>query len=602
MTAGNAAVGCCSLLFWAIACLVAAPQTTAESFHHVGTAVGKSEPRSSKSGLNGNESAFHLLLIGGSSAAVECHSVVQLNGSQWCSFVKTTEDCKLDSGFIDYLQGAICGFRHNLLPLAVFLYAIWLFYLFAFLGTTAELFFCPNLAAIAASLKLSHNVAGVTFLALGNGAPDVFSAIAAFSDPRTANLAIGALFGAGIFVTTIVAGGVALASPFIVASRPFLRDVIFYMAAVFWTFLILYFGSIDLGEALGYLALYAVYVLTVIISSLIYQKCKNQEHASLNTCQSEYCDVEDTNPSCIRIRSHEDASEYQPLIRMEESKSTKSILLDSLNPINFQEWRRKRLPWKIFKCLLLPIEFFLLICIPVVDFDQEGHNWKRPLNCLQVVTGSLVCILAFKSGYYGLLRIGDQLPVWVLVLLISLIIAALIFFTTKNEEPPKYHCVFSFIGFLFSTILINTVATEVVNLLRAIGIIFNLSNTVLGLTLLAWGNSVGDLFSDITLARQGYQRMAIAACFGGIIFNMLFGIGLSSLIQMPYNNNVLEIKCDGLLDWILVGSLGLSLVMSFILIPVQRFKLGKAYGGILVSFYVLFIIVALLTEAGIIHV
>ncbi|XP_059511064.1 mitochondrial sodium/calcium exchanger protein isoform X2 [Stegostoma tigrinum] len=582
MTASDAAVGCCSLLFWTITCIVAVPQTMADSYH-VETAVGKSEPVSSKSGiLNSNGSMLNHLLVGGGTATVECHSVVQLNGTQWCSFVKTTEDCKLDSGFIDYLQGAVCGFHHNLLPLAILLCAIWLIYLFVFLGTTAELFFCPNLAAIAASLKLSHNVAGVTFLALGNGAPDVFSAIAAFSDPRTANLAIGALFGAGIFVTTVVAGGVALANPFIVASRPFLRDVIFYMAAVFWTFLVLYFGRIDLGQALGYIALYVVYVLTVIISSLIYQKHKNQEPASLYSCQSE-------------------TSEYQPLIGTEESKSTKSILLDSINPIDFQKWRRKRLPWKIFKCLMLPIEFFLLICIPVVDSDQEDHNWKRPLNCLQVVTGSVVCIFAFKSGYYGLLRINDQFPVWALVLLISLIIATLIFFTTKNEEPPKYHCVFSFVGFLFSTILINTVATEVVNLLRAFGIIFNLSNTVLGLTLLAWGNSVGDLFSDITLARQGYQRMAIAACFGGIIFNMLFGIGLSSLIQMPYNNYVLEIKCDGLLDWVLVGSLGLSLAMSFISIPVQRFKLGKAYGGILVSFYFIFIVVALLTEAGIIH-
>lgn len=36
---------------------------------------------------------------------------------------------------------------------------------------------------------------GVTFLALGNGAPDVFSAMAAFSRPQTAGLAIGALFG-----------------------------------------------------------------------------------------------------------------------------------------------------------------------------------------------------------------------------------------------------------------------------------------------------------------------------------------------------------------------------------------------------------------------
>lgn len=36
---------------------------------------------------------------------------------------------------------------------------------------------------------------GVTFLALGNGAPDIFSAIAAFSRPHTAGLAVGALFG-----------------------------------------------------------------------------------------------------------------------------------------------------------------------------------------------------------------------------------------------------------------------------------------------------------------------------------------------------------------------------------------------------------------------
>uniref|UniRef100_UPI00398F5D30 mitochondrial sodium/calcium exchanger protein isoform X3 n=1 Tax=Pristiophorus japonicus TaxID=55135 RepID=UPI00398F5D30 len=541
MMAGDAAV-IWFLLGWTVTCIVTDPLAAAESYPF-GTVAGKSEPYSSKSSIF-NGSSFSLLLEEGSSGTMECRGVIQLNGSQWCSFVKTTEDCKIDSGFIDYLQGAICGFHHNLLPLPIVLYVIWLVYLFTFLGATAEDFFCPNLAAISASLKLSHNVAGVTFLALGNGAPDVFSAIVAFSDPRTANLAIGALFGAGIFVTTVVAGGVALARPFTVASRPFLRDVIFYMAAVFWTFVVLYFQSIDLGQAL--------------------------------------------------------ASEYQSLIG-EEPKSTKSILLDSLNPIDLQKWRRKHLPWKIFKCLKLPIEILLRICIPVVDSDQEDHNWKRPLNCLQIITGSLVCILTFKSGYYGLLLIYGQFPVWALVLLITLILAALIFFTTKNEEPPKYHCVFSFLGFLFSIVLINTVATEIVNLLRAFGIIFNLSNTVLGLTLLAWGNSIGDLFSDITIARQGYPRMAIAACFGGIIFNMLFGIGLSSLFQMPYNNNVLEIKHDGLLDWILVGSLGLSLIMSFIFIPVQGFKLKRLYGIILVVYYIMFVVVALLTEANIIH-
>lgn len=54
-------------------------------------------------------------------------------------------------------------------------------------------------------------------------------------------------------MTTVVAGSVALVKPFTVASRPFLRDVIFYMAAVFWTFNVLYKREIFLEEALGLL-------------------------------------------------------------------------------------------------------------------------------------------------------------------------------------------------------------------------------------------------------------------------------------------------------------------------------------------------------------
>jgi sodium/potassium/calcium exchanger 6 len=42
-----------------------------------------------------------------------------------------------------------------------------------------EYFFVPSLASIADILKLSPAIAGVTLLALGNGAPDVFTSYAA---------------------------------------------------------------------------------------------------------------------------------------------------------------------------------------------------------------------------------------------------------------------------------------------------------------------------------------------------------------------------------------------------------------------------------------
>lgn len=111
--------------------------------------------------------------------AVDCRHVYSLNASDRCDFILANPDCHSDGGYLDYLKGIFCYFAPSLLLLTVTLYVLWLLYLFLVLGVTAAKFFCPNLSAIATTLKLSHNVAGVTFLAFGNGAPDIFSAMVA---------------------------------------------------------------------------------------------------------------------------------------------------------------------------------------------------------------------------------------------------------------------------------------------------------------------------------------------------------------------------------------------------------------------------------------
>ncbi|XP_061459130.1 mitochondrial sodium/calcium exchanger protein isoform X2 [Rhineura floridana] len=500
--------------------------------------------------------------IQSSGPAVDCREVGKINISRRCPFIHNNPDCQMDGGFLNYLNGAFCVFPAALQPLVVTLYALWLLYLFVILGVTAEKFFCPNLSAISTKLKLAHNVAGVTFLAFGNGAPDVFSAVVAFSDPRTAGLAIGALFGAGIFVTTIVAGGIALVRPFTAASRPFLRDAIFYMVAVFLTFVALYFEEVTLAEAL-----------------------------KLPT------DSEDGDASSANGGDY--GEEYRPLLPSEES--TLQILAHSVNPLDYRTWRRKPCYWRLLKVCKLPVEFVLLLTVPVVDPDREDQNWKRPLNCLHLLTGPLVCILTLKSGAYGLYKIQGVFPVWGLVIITGAALAIVVFCTTRNEDPPRYHWFFAFLGFLVSAMWINATATEVVNILRTLGVIFRLSNTVLGLTLLAWGNSIGDTFSDLTMARQGYPRMAFSACFGGIIFNMLVGVGLGCLLQMTNSKLVVRLESDGLLVWILAGALGLSLVVSFLSVPAQCFHLGQGYGCCLIVFYLVFLTVALLTEFRVIR-
>lgn len=69
-----------------------------------------------------------------------------------------------------------------------------------------------------------------------------------------------------------------------------------------------------------------------------------------------------------------------------------------------------------------------------------------------------------------------------------------------------------------------------------------------------------------------------------------------SLVPPP-----LQLEPDGLLVWVLAGALGLSLVCSLVAVPLQCFQLSKVYGVCLLLFYVSFLVVALLTEFGVIH-
>lgn len=62
-----------------------------------------------------------------------------------------------------------------------------------------------------------------------------------------------------------------------------------------------------------------------------------------------------------------------------------------------------------------------------------------------------------------------------------------------------------------------------------------------------------------------------------------------------------QLEPDGLLVWVLAGALGLSLVCSLVSVPLQCFQLSRVYGFCLLLFYGSFLMVALLTEFGVIR-
>ena len=73
-------------------------------------------------------------------------------------------------------------------------------------------------------------------------------------------------------------------------------------------------------------------------------------------------------------------------------------------------------------------------------------------------------------------------------------------------------------------------------LLDYFGTLSGIKHEVLGLTVLAWGNSIGDLSTNVAMAKRGLSNMAMTACFAGPIINLLVALGLGFVRFLAANS------------------------------------------------------------------
>jgi solute carrier family 24 (sodium/potassium/calcium exchanger), member 6 len=204
----------------------------------------------------------------------QCHLVH--HAKDQCAYVR--KHCPDEqAGIFAYLELYYCDLS-NAQPLAGIILTIWLCLLFSTIGIAASDFFCINLSTIANMLHMSQNMAGVTFLAFGNGSPDVFSTFAAMNT-NSGSLAVGELIGAAGFITAVVAGSMAIVRPFKVPKLSFTRDVIFFLIAAAFSMTFLYDGKLHVWECLTMVGLYIFYVITVLVWAWWMERRKRKRRA-----------------------------------------------------------------------------------------------------------------------------------------------------------------------------------------------------------------------------------------------------------------------------------------------------------------------------------
>lgn len=192
-------------------------------------------------------------------SALECRDVH--DAEDQCAFIRKYCDDD-DAGLLDYLGLYYCTLG-NAQPLAFILLVLWLGLLFTTIGIAASDFFCINLGTIATILGLSESLAGVTFLAFGNGSPDVFSTFAAMAS-NSASMAVGELVGAACFITGVVVGSMCLVREIRVERSTYTRDILFFIVAVAFTMAFLTDGRLFFWECWTMVGYYVIYVLTVV--------------------------------------------------------------------------------------------------------------------------------------------------------------------------------------------------------------------------------------------------------------------------------------------------------------------------------------------------
>jgi len=134
---------------------------------------------------------------------------------------------------------------------------------FYLLALVVENYFVETLEIISKRLKLSSDIAGATFMAVGSSAPELFVAILAlFRVQEQQSMGAGTIVGSAIFNILVIIGASALVKQAVLTWQPVIRDLVFYILCILLLLFTFRDGTITLSDALLYLALYIVYLFS----------------------------------------------------------------------------------------------------------------------------------------------------------------------------------------------------------------------------------------------------------------------------------------------------------------------------------------------------
>lgn len=190
----------------------------------------------------------------------------------------------------------------------------------------------------------------------------------------------------------------------------------------------------------------------------------------------------------------------------------------------------------------------------------------------------LITLVLLALGYDKVISLSDGIIFLALfVLYLSYLFVMALKDKNKDEENIKDLSVpKALLWTVLGLVLIVWGSNITVDAATSIAKFFGLSERFIGLTIVALGTSLPELFTSVSAARKGNADIAIGNIVGSNIFNILFVIGLSAaIIPVPFDPKFI-------FDTIVAVVAGLILILFSL---GKKHSLGKAAGIVMLICY-----------------
>ncbi|KAH8402217.1 hypothetical protein KR009_010469, partial [Drosophila setifemur] len=587
---------------------------------------------------------------------VSCFVARLLPYEERCDFVQHAVDCNRSTNIVPYMKWLACDIKctnkfQEYVCIMVFMAFCFEMGVLLFHFVFLPISFTTGLMTISKFLRLNEHLAGVTLLAFGNTADDLFVNLTNIH----ANVHLFANgMATGLFVAMVSAGLTIYIHPFKLNGYATIRDILFLILGSSLLSLILQYTNPDYNylnyflNILGMYVVYTWYLVTNVIDMYLLRRAITTTLAEIEALQS--ADI--TLEGAMRLRKldrdlnryTEDAEleifqreSYRATIKTVRygtlrtsknarisvdialSRSTffnielgknRGLFTDffkALKPFTCSTWRKSDMLKRTFLLVMVPVTIISTLYIPMVDYQLNKHGWNKLLNCLQVVLNPAVTIIILQALittegnglWYVNLNEGVMYAVYSLIITVPL--AVIILWDARTDLPPKYHWVFTIMNLTGSVFVTFVCATEIYKLLELVGNIMDVDIAFMGVTVATWSGSLCPLIANYAMASHGYPRMAFASAIGLPFFTIVICSGAVIHIRAYLGSPVSMDNQGGHYGNNAYIFLNLGLFCTLFWSLTLGFKARRSVGLFSIAIYLIYILFCVLINLKVIH-